>query len=94
MAWHFIVSSWWLWYLVWFFVVLAFLTSKRTTGRIVEGIGRLGKVSLRLRKRQTRIGYLLSASIWGLVSLGVCLLLLFMTPVMMWVRFMSFIMRR
>jgi hypothetical protein len=94
MAWHFIVSSWWLWYLVWFFAVIAFFTSHKITGGIVETVKNLEKVSARLRKRRTRIGYLLSASIWMLLYLGVCLILLFSTPVMVWVYVMSLIIKR
>ena len=94
MGWYFIVSSWWLWYFVWFSAVLAFFTSKKITNGISDWMGRMEMAMARFRKRRTRAGYLLSAAIGGLLCFGVSLLLLFTTPVTMMVCFLSFIMRR
>lgn len=73
----------WLWLIAWFFVALAFITSKRHTRNLVSWIERVSETGLRFGRRGDKVGLLLCVAVFASLAFFVCVFLLFLTPVLM-----------
>ncbi len=71
----------WLWLLAWFSAALAFITSQRHTRSLVGWVERVGKTGLGFNSRKSKRSVLLSMGVFGFLAFFTCLLLLFLTPV-------------
>jgi len=71
----------WLWLLAWLSAALAFITSQRHTRSLVSWVERVGKTGLGFNSRKSKMSVLLSMAVFGFLDFFTCLLLLFLTPV-------------